>query len=482
MAKFFKIPFAATGDTLAVPDATQPDGSVSYSQGFGPDYQRKTDGSDPLAKTVPRNQTNALFNDLTGAVGEIQLNGVPAWQSAGAPYPINAIVRHNNKNWTSQVANNSVTPVEGASWSEQPANSYTKAQVDTELATKANSATTLSGYGITNAYTKTETDSLLSAKANKSTTLSGYGITDAYTKVQTDGFLSAKADNATTLSGYGITDAYTKTQVDTALSGKANTATTLGGYGISDAYTKTEGDARYLRLSNNLSDLPNKATARSNLQLGTAAQATVVTSVTDSTAGRAIIVGSFGLGAALSADSTSLNEDGVTGFRGYAASTEGAPTTNAGAAIVIKRSTIPTLLAVDYVTGAFYIRPFGTSAWERFYTTGNVSAFAQTLLDDTSSTQARTTLDVIDGVGVRQSYSDVTASRATATTYTNSTGKPILVIISMNSSSNRTFTVNGLALLTTTSSTELTNISVVIPVGATYSLSGGTISKWVELR
>ena len=55
--------------------------------------------------------------------------------------------------------------------------------------------------------------------------------------------LADKADTATTLSGYGITDAYTKTEVDTALSGKADTATTLSGYGITDAYTKTEVDA-----------------------------------------------------------------------------------------------------------------------------------------------------------------------------------------------------------------------------------------------
>lgn len=36
--------------------------------------------------------------------------------------------------------------------------------------------------------------------------------------------LGAKADSATTLAGYGITDAYTKTEVDTALAGKANTS------------------------------------------------------------------------------------------------------------------------------------------------------------------------------------------------------------------------------------------------------------------
>lgn len=42
---------------------------------------------------------------------------------------------------------------------------YTETEVDTLLAAKANSATTLAGYGITDAYTKTAADALLAAKA-----------------------------------------------------------------------------------------------------------------------------------------------------------------------------------------------------------------------------------------------------------------------------------------------------------------------------
>lgn len=85
---------------------------------------------------------------------------------------------------------------------------YTKAEVDgkgflvaSDIANKADKATTLAGYGISDAYTKTETnsqiDTKIANKANKSTTLSGYGITDAYTKTETysksevDGKLSA---------------------------------------------------------------------------------------------------------------------------------------------------------------------------------------------------------------------------------------------------------------------------------------------------
>lgn len=77
-------------------------------------------------------------------------------------------------------------------------------------------------------YTKTEVDSALADKVDKdgSKVLSDNNYSNA-DKAIVDGVTSAlagKADSATTLEGYGITDAYTKTEVDTALAGKANTS------------------------------------------------------------------------------------------------------------------------------------------------------------------------------------------------------------------------------------------------------------------
>ena len=121
---------------------------------------------------------------------------------------------------------------------------YTKTETDTAVGKKADKATTLTGYGIADAYTKTETDTAIGKKADKATTLTGYGIADAYTKTETDTAIGKKADKATTLTGYGIVDAYTKTETDTAIGKKADKATTLTGYGITDAYTKTAADAK----------------------------------------------------------------------------------------------------------------------------------------------------------------------------------------------------------------------------------------------
>lgn len=100
MTKFYIQPFAASGDVgTAIPEAVQPSGSVSYAQGFGPDYSREQ-GVDPLAKDVPREATNQLYRDITDNLGFLQRHGVPEWvtpaQNGGTPllYGAGAIVRY----------------------------------------------------------------------------------------------------------------------------------------------------------------------------------------------------------------------------------------------------------------------------------------------------------------------------------------------------------------------------------------------------
>lgn len=93
---------------------------------------------------------------------------------------------------------------------------YTKTEVNTELDKKA-AASDVTALTTRVGTAEGEIDTLqeqITKKANSSTTLSGYGITDAYTKTQTDNLLKAKANSATTLAGYGITDAYTETEID----------------------------------------------------------------------------------------------------------------------------------------------------------------------------------------------------------------------------------------------------------------------------
>lgn len=88
--KFIRIPFATNGDKTTVPDPTQLDGSVSYDQGFGLDYQ-KVYPDDANAKAFPRAQFNELMFDTTVNINQYQTHGVPEFittaDNNGTPYP-----------------------------------------------------------------------------------------------------------------------------------------------------------------------------------------------------------------------------------------------------------------------------------------------------------------------------------------------------------------------------------------------------------
>ena len=102
-----------------------------------------------------------------------------------------------------------------------------------------------------------------------------------------------------------------------------------------------------------------------------------------------------------------------------------------------------------------------------------------------------------DGLGVGQTWQDVTASRAAGVTYTNSTGKPIVANISFTSLDTTlkrfVFFVNGLDVATTTEADSTARqffemeLLVIIPHGATYNAnrigSGNfSLASWRELR
>lgn len=94
-------------------------------------------------------------------------------------------------------------------------------------------------------------------------------------------------------------------------------------------------------------------------------------------------------------------------------------------------------------------------------------------------------------LGVRQTPQDVTSSRSLNTTYTNITGKPILLSVwggwnALNF--NITITCNGMTVArngnTGTTANYIAGTSFIIPPGATYSvlIEGGVLKNWVELR
>ncbi len=99
--------------------------------------------------------------------------------------------------------------------------------------------------------------------------------------------------------------------------------------------------------------------------------------------------------------------------------------------------------------------------------------------------------DIVIGVG--QTWQDVGGSRAVGVTFTNTTGKPIMVLIRRNefvALTGYTFqlSINGVMLADigspgNTTSSRVT-ISAIIPHGSTYLMTVGNtgLGAWFELR
>ena len=94
------------------------------------------------------------------------------------------------------------------------------------------------------------------------------------------------------------------------------------------------------------------------------------------------------------------------------------------------------------------------------------------------------------GLGLGQTWQNLTASRALNTTYTNSTGNPIIVYVSLavvSNANNNYFVINGSVvgyINQYNNGGYVGGGNIVVPAGATYSFAstGQTLQKWSELR
>jgi hypothetical protein len=89
----------------------------------------------------------------------------------------------------------------------------------------------------------------------------------------------------------------------------------------------------------------------------------------------------------------------------------------------------------------------------------------------------------VGGVGIGQTWQDVSASRASGVTYTNTTGKPIMVNIMETTNATAEFYVNGVLVGRGVGTGTDGTISAIVPNGSNYnaSLPGG-FAAWAELR
>ncbi|MCA5919237.1 Ig-like domain-containing protein [Pectobacterium brasiliense] len=97
--KFFRVPFAQSGDRQTIPDALQSSGVVSFPSGWGGDYA-KDPAVDANAKPVEREAMNAILYAITNAVRQYQTFGFPEYitpadNNGGAfSYSSGAVVRY----------------------------------------------------------------------------------------------------------------------------------------------------------------------------------------------------------------------------------------------------------------------------------------------------------------------------------------------------------------------------------------------------
>lgn len=88
-------------------------------------------------------------------------------------------------------------------------------------------------------------------------------------------------------------------------------------------------------------------------------------------------------------------------------------------------------------------------------------------------------------IGVGQTWQDVAASRAAGTTYTNSTGRPIMVNIFGTIGGAAYFYVDGNIVARSALNSNVPDVQffIIVPAGSTYSITSGvSVSNWTELR
>jgi len=190
MDKFFKVPFATSGDKTAVPDAVDTNGNVSYTQGYGFDYQRQK--TDPAAKNIERDKLNSVLNDITKAIAELQSQGVPDYITSALnggtaySYSANALVRYSGQIYVSLADANTALPTDTTKWATLIGGSaglFYRADASSVVFTKTGAFTVSTSQAIT-----------LAVNGKVLTIASGTAVTMPTPTVGTDYAIWAKPD------------------------------------------------------------------------------------------------------------------------------------------------------------------------------------------------------------------------------------------------------------------------------------------------
>ena len=90
----------------------------------------------------------------------------------------------------------------------------------------------------------------------------------------------------------------------------------------------------------------------------------------------------------------------------------------------------------------------------------------------------------MSSLGYGQTWQNVTGSRVAGTTYYNTTGKPIVLVMLSLNTGNLHIYVNGVLVCNSYSNTtnSASNLTVIVPTGASYSQTDAGFQVWSELR
>ena len=146
-------------------------------------------------------------------------------------------------------------------------------------------------------------------------------------------------------------------------------------------------------------------------------------------------------------------------------------------------------ITADTVTGAVVELDHDKVNVSGNQTIADVKTFSSSPIVPTATTSGQA-VNFSQVLGVGQTWQDVTASRALGVTYTNSTGKPIMVSVEIGSTTDVTcaIKVNNIYVayqIIRSPYSNNNNTYAIVPAGATYLAEGygaGLYHQWRELR